>query len=166
MLKKILITLLEIVLLVLLAILLVVGTRSLGRSEGETFKAWIICQPNDYVNAREQPSRKSRECGYFLAGYPVETDGVIRNGFLRCYGFETGVAWVHTGYVVYDEPTQVECTAYSIAKGRLAARKCIGGKRRCWLKVNEEVRVYWVSDEWCVTNRGFVKTEFLEMEGE
>lgn len=167
MIKKILIALIEFVLIVLFAILLVIGSRSLGLSEGdETFTAWIICQPGDFVNAREKPSRKSRECGFFEGGYPVTTDGVIRNGFLRCYGFETGVAWVHTGYVVYDEPEQVEITAYSVARGRLAARKYIGGKRRCWIKVNEDLTVYWISDEWCVTNRGFVRTEYLEMEGE
>lgn len=167
MIKKIVIALIELVLIIALAILIIFATRSIGYSEEDPcFTAWVICQPNDFVNAREKPSRKSRECGYFLPGDPVETDGYSKNGFLRCYGFETGVAWVSEGYVVYDKPELVDCTAYSIAKGRLAARKCIDGKRRCWVGVNEEVKVSWMSSEWCVTNKGFVKTEFLEMEGE
>lgn len=164
--KKIVKTLLEIVLIIAIAILIILATRSISFADDDgTFTAWVICQPGDWVNAREKPSRKSRECGFFEGGYPVETDGVIRNGFLRCYGFEVGEAWVHTGYVVYDEPKRVEIPAYSIARGRLAARKYIGGKRRCWINENEDLVVYWISEEWCVTSKGFVRTEFLEMEG-
>jgi hypothetical protein len=46
---------------------------------------------------------------------------------------------------------------------RIAARKSAGGDIRCWLKSGDEVFVYYRTDEWCVTDRGFIMTKYLEV---
>lgn len=165
MLKKIMITLLEIALIVIVIYSLITITNSIGIGE-ELTEVWVMCQPNDYVNVRANPNRRSEAVGYAEAGYMVITDGKLQHGFLRIYGIgEMGVGWIHAGYVVYDEPHEMNVTARVNSNGRVKARQYIGGKRREWLKNKDEVKVYWLSDEWCVTNKGFVKTEYLEMEG-
>ena len=42
----------------------------------------------------------------------------------------------------------------------------LDGKRTRWLKPQASLKVYWWSDEWCVTNCGYVQTKYLELEGE
>ena len=165
MLKKILITLLEIALIVLVVYGLITALNSVTLGE-ELTEAWVVCQPDDYVNVRANPSKRSEAVGYAEAGDMVITDGTIRHGFIRVYGIgEMGVGWIHTGYVVYDEPIRVDQMACSISRGRVACRRYIKGKIRTWLHNLDEVKVFYLTDEWCVTNKGFVKTEYLEMEG-
>lgn len=165
MLKKVLITLLQIALITIVVYAIITFTNSIGFSEDLT-EAWVICQPNDYVNVRMNPSKRSQPVGYAEGGDSIMTDGFVQHGFLRIYGIgEMGVGWIHKGYVVYDEPEKVERTACSVSRGRVACRRYIKGKIRKWLKNLDEVKVYWISDEWCVTSEGFVKTQYLEMEG-
>lgn len=162
--KRILITIAEIALIVLVILALSAILNSI-KAEEDLTEAWVICQPGDYVNVRMNPNRKSRSMGYAECGDQVMTDGKKKNGFIRVYGIgENGEAWIHKGYVVYDEPVKVNRIAYSVSRWKLAARRYIGGKRRCWIKHMQEVKVYWMTDEWCVTDKGFVKTKYLEME--
>lgn len=51
-----------------------------------------------------------------------------------------------------------------ISKGRLAARKNVDGKRTRWLKSGAKLKVHWWSEEWCLTDCGYVKSVYLEME--
>ena len=163
--KKLLKTLFEIALIALVIYLFITLSSSVSFSE-ELTEAWVICQPDDYVNVRMNPSRKSQAVGYAEAGDPVMTDGKTKNGFIRIYGIgEMGEGWIHSGYVVFDRPERIDRMACSISGGRVACRKWIKGKVRTWLKNCDEVKVYWFSEEWCVTNKGFVKTKYLEMEG-
>ena len=153
----------RIVLLVLL--LLTIAVSSLG--ENELFSAWIICQTGDYINVRMNPSRKSQIVGYADAGDSILVDGTEKNGYLKCYGIgDMGEGWIHSGYVIYEEPERVGCTAVVVSRGKLAARKHINGKVRKWLHNMDQIKVYWISSDWCVTNEGFIRTEFLEMEGQ
>ena len=164
MLKKILITLFEIALIVLVVAFIATALNSVGFAE-DLWEAYVVCQPGDYVNVRLNPSRKSEAVGYADAGDSIMIDGAEKNGYLRCYYIgEMGVGWIHKGYVVYDKLERVSITAKVNSKGRVMARKYVGGKRRAWLKKNDEVKVYWLSMDWCVTNKGFVKTKYLEME--
>lgn len=161
MLKKVLITLFEIALIALAFILLISALNSCSFAE-DLWEAYVVCQPGDYVNVRLNPSRKSEAVGYADAGDSIIIDGTEKNGYLRCYYIgEMGVGWIHKGYVVYDKPERVNITAKVNCKFRVRARQYIGGKRRAWLKKNDEVKVYWLSDDWCVTNKGFVKTKYL-----
>ena len=167
MLKKILITLLEIALIALAVYLIVTGLNGVTLAEeyDQVFTAYVICQKDDYVNVRMYPSKKSEVVGRCDGGDEILTDGYEKNGFLRCYGFESVDAWIFSGYVVYDKPEWVNRIGYSVSRAVLNVRRFIGGKVIHKLKNLAEVVVYWLSDEWCVTNKGFVKTKYLEIEG-
>ena len=151
----------RIVLLMILLLAIVTGSLA----DSDLYDAWVLCQPNDYINVRMNASRKSQIVGYADAGDPILVDGIVKNGYVKCYGIgEMGVGWIYGGYVVYDEPERVTCTATVVSRGKLAARKYIKGKVRKWLHNADELRVFWISDDWTITNEGFVKTEYLEFE--
>ena len=142
-------------------------TACFGASgEDDLDPVWVLCQPDSYVNIRERPNKQSARAGYAECGDRFLTDGKIRNGFLHVYAsVEAGEGWIKTGYLVWTEPEKVFETRRIESDGRVNARRTIGGERRCWLKSGEEIKVYWMAD-WAVTNRGFVKTEYISQEGE
>ena len=165
MVRKILVTLIEVLLIILVVYAAITILNSISFAE-ELTEMYVICQPGDYVNVRINPSKKSQAVGYIECGESFLTDGQKQNVFIHCYGIgEAGEGWIHCGYVVEDEPVKVNRMAFSISKAKLAARKFIGGIVRKWLKNLDKVMVYWMTDVWCVTNKGFVMTEYLEMEG-
>ena len=125
---------------------------------------YIICQPNDYINVRIKPTRKSDAIGHLDCGDSVELYDVEKNGFIKCSGFEDD-GWVSKRYIVYEKPQVVNSMAYVVCKGRLAARKWIKGKLRKWLYNGDKIKVYCMTDEWAVTDKGFVQSQYLELEG-
>ena len=164
-------TLIEILLIALAIYGLVTLYVSFGFSEAradeydDITEGWVLCV--DYVNVRPFPNRKGEPLGRFESGDKVYLDGRKRNGFLHI--IDTGLesdGWIYAGYIVYDEPIAVYQNATIVSKARLAARKCVNGKRSRWLKPLATVKVYWWSDEWSVTSCGYLKTKFLELEGE
>lgn len=163
--KKLIIALIEAIIIIAVVAGCVFGVQSIGFSE-EMTEAWVVCQPNDYVNIRNAPSRKSESVGRLDGGDSITVYGKVKNGFIRCAGvFDSDEAWVFAGYLVYEEPERMECRAYSTSRAKLASRKWIGGKVRKWLKNLDDVIVYWWTDDWCVTNKGFVQSKYLEIEG-
>ena len=159
--KIIFITIL-IIIIALIDILIIANAKSEIRLETE---CWILCQPDSYVNARLRPNKKSDEVARLDCGDRCVTDGKRKNGYIHLVKIgEWGEAWVYKGYVVFDEPSKpilVDTTVTS--NGRVAARQMIGGKRRCWLKDGQKIKVYMVSEEWSVTNKGFVKTKYVNV---
>lgn len=134
--------------------------------EEELEKVWVLCQPDSFVNIRETPGKRGTAVGYAQCGDMFRTDGRKKNGFLHVYAsVETGEGWISTGYIVWNEPRPVFEIRHIESNGRVNARKTVGGKRRCWLKDGSEIRVYWMGD-WAVTNKGFVKTDYISQEGE
>ena len=168
---KIFITLLQVIGIgiAVAAVLTLTGALNLAKAETEEMyeERYVICMPSDRVNIRPFPNRKETE-GWLEAGDAVLIDGRKKNGFMHCVGLsnESGEGWVPKGYLVEDDPEYVNCKATIVSKGRLAARKNVGGQRTRWLKPMASVKVYYMTEEWSVTNCGYVKTEFLELEGE
>ena len=153
-----------IVMVIMSVFTIAIALFNAATAEEELAEAWVICQ--DYVHVRISPSRKSDSVGYVDAGDPVLVGSKKKNGFLRCYGIgEAGEGWIHSGYVVYEKPVKMNCKAYSVSRGKLRARRHIRGKRVGWIKHLEYVTVYWWTDEWCVTDKGFIESRYLEMEG-
>lgn len=138
-------------------------TRAKGE-EREYTECWVLCQPDSYVNARLNPKKKSAEIGRLECGDNFYTDGKTMNGYVHCFGVgEWGEGWVHKGYVVYTKPYKPSTQLKKVeSNGRVAARRTIDGARRCWLKNEQTIKVYMISEEWSVTNQGFVKTKFIE----
>ena len=141
---------------VLMALLLLLGT-----AEADTM--WIMC--NGFVNVRAKPS--GTVSGYLDAGDSFETDGKTKDGFIRVKGVgEAGDGWAHQGYVVSEPPERVDARYVCVAKHRAALRRWIGGPRSGWLNNGYNVTVYWMTSEWAVTNKGYIRSEWLEPDPE
>lgn len=168
-------TLLELAALAAVIIGIILLFRAAGISEGLAEErdgydnvtiGYVIC--DDYVNVRPFPNKKGEPLGRYEPGTKVYLDGKKKNGYLHIIdtGLENCEGWINKGYIVYDEPIRVYGPAVIVSKGRLAARNCVNGRRTRWLKPLASLKVYYWSDEWCVTNCGYVQTKYLELEGE
>ena len=151
-------------LIAVLAVILLIGAAG---AEGR----WIICRPDGYVNVRRNPNKGSEVVGYMDAGDRFETDGAVRNGFIRVTGFgEYGYGWVYLGYVSEDQPEAVNERYACSAKKRAACRRWADGPqvegKAGWIYNGENVTVYYRTEAWCVTSRGFIATEWLEADPE
>ena len=151
------------ILALILALLLVFGSAA-----AET--RWIICKPGAQVMIRTNPDKGATECGFLEAGDSFETDGKIRNGFIDAYGVGDGGGWIYAGYVVDEEPEQVNQRYICAAVIQVACRRWVDGPtikgRKGWLKSGGTVRVYYRTEEWSVTNRGYIRSEWLEADPE
>ena len=159
--------LMRIILAVILGLVIVSGVVYNCLSEENLEQAYIICMPNDRVNIRLGPSRTSSSEGWCEAGDIVYLDGKFKHGYAHCVGLgvEAGEGWIHKGYIVYEEPEYVNCSATIVSKSRLAARKYVGGKRTRWLKAGAQLKVYYWTESWSLTNCGYVQSKFLELNG-
>lgn len=124
---------------------------------------WVLCQPDSFVNTRPFASKKQEPNGIMECGWKASTNGKTKKGYLYLDDLsnEDGYGWIHKGYVVYSEPVLITFETNIYAEGRVACWRSIGGKRRCWVQPGDVVTVYAVSEEWSVTNKGFIKTEYL-----
>ena len=93
-------------------------------------------------------------------------NGKTKNGFAQAEVLlEESEAWIYAGYISFEEPEWRGGESRIIqANGRVACRKYIDGPRRCWVTDGSWVRVWWQTEEWSVTDKGFIRTEFIERE--
>ena len=156
------------VLIWILAILMTVTVTVGSAEDGETEKVWILCSPTDYVNLRMQPSKRSAKTGFVECGDAFTTSGKKRNGFLQVLDVGECACWVHAGYVVTEEPVVVNEYYCVVAKTRVACRRWVNGPRiagrRGWLNNGSRVKVYSIGGGWAVTSRGFIQSEWLEVD--
>ena len=126
---------------------------------------YILCKPNTEINVRFAPRWNGEIIGHMYLGDRVETDGTVRNGFAHIVGlaFEQSDGWVYTGLLVDTPPISFQGKDQIISRGRVAARQYIGGKRNKWLRSGREVTVYAISQDWSITDQGYVKTEYLSV---
>lgn len=127
---------------------------------------WIMCKPGDYVNVRRTPSKNGMEVGRLDCGDGFLTDGTSSNGWIRVYGIgEYGEGWVYCGYVSIYEPRIVGETYVCVAPNRVACRRWMDGPKaqNPWLKNGSLVQVFVMTDEWAVTSRGYIRSEYLEV---
>ena len=131
---------------------------------GAEIECYAICNPESHIWIRRSPKKGSDEIGYLDCGDNFKTDGKTKNGFIHVIGMtEYGEGWVHKGYVVYDKPEIVNCRGTVAATGRVKLQRYVGGKRIGYIKVCEDVKVFAISEDWAVTNRGFIKLKYLEL---
>jgi len=138
----------------------------INNAHAEQEEVWVLCNPDSFVNVRTKPSTRSMILGSAYCGDRIVIDGKTKNGYIHCIdlSLEMSEGWIHSGYIVYDKPDCSKILQCSIqSDGRVAARKTIDGKRNKWVKKNSTVTVYAVSAEWCVTNKGFIKTEYINL---
>ena len=124
---------------------------------------YVLCTPDAEVNIRAKPKLKSEIVACYFFGSEVETDGREVNGWIHVTDIngEVSEGWIYTGLLVEDQPIISTGTAQVYNAGRVACRKYIGGKVNKWLADGSSVKVYAISEEWCVTEYGYIRTEFL-----
>ena len=160
---KLIRTILQLIALIAL-MLLFIWIGSEVRAEKEPEARWVFC--NDVLLVREGPKKTHTATGELEPGTQVWTDGKVRNGYCHLVNLanESGDGWVRSIYLTDKEPQKIDCEATVISKGRLAARRTVNGERTSWLKPLSTVTVYWATDEWAVTNKGYVMTKYLEFD--
>lgn len=133
-------------------------------SEGER-EVFIFCNPKTPVMIRETPKKGAPETGRLDFGDYVWTDGIKKNGFLHVLGVtEAGEGWIFSGYITEDQPEKLEnARAYIAATGRVMSYRWINGRKNGWLNVCDEVKVFALSNEWAYTNKGYIRTKYLEV---
>ena len=144
--------------LIVLAMLLV------GTAAAEEMRVWVMCQPNSYVTIRTGPKKTATESGYAYPGDEFLTDGKKRGGYLHIFApNEDGEGWISKGYVTDCEPTAYpDGITMKVNVKQVNCRMCIGGRRRGRLKRGVAVTVYLMSDDWAVTNYGYIQSRYLE----
>lgn len=131
----------------------------------ETTK-YILCNPkqDNHVAIRRSPRKGAEETGRLQCGDYILTDGMKKNGYVHIIGMtEYGEGWVHKGYVVNDKPVIEQCNASIAATGRVMSFRRIGKEKNGYLDVGTDVKVYARSEEWAVTNKGYIRTKYLEV---
>lgn len=153
---------------IFLTLIAVLTALRISKAGAEETTCYVFCDPDSFVTIRSEPKRKSVEVGGATFGSELKTDGKIRDGYLHVYDLaaEEDEGWISTGYVVYDPPKVTSYKALVVSNGKLTVRKSIGGKMKKMLRPMTEVKVFCESDEWCLTNYGYVMTEYLETVGE
>ena len=126
---------------------------------------YVICDPRSYVCVHLHPKKSGEETGRLEIGDRVYADGRKRNGFLHCTGInnEWGEGWVWKGYLVEDRPTVCSTRATVVSRGKVFCRSYVNGAKVGKLKSGAEVQVLAYSDEWAVTKKGYIRTQYLEM---
>jgi len=94
----------------------------------------------------------------------VKTNGKTKNGFLYVFDLAAEVSdgWISTRYIVEEEPKDISTEMEIRAEGRVACRKWIDGKVIKWYRNGDRVYVHWMADGWAVTDRGYIRYEYLE----
>ena len=161
---KIFVVLIELILLIVLITFCIMLLQEAGLAED----VWVLCDPDSFVCVREAPRKTAFAVGGITCGTLLETDGKEKGNFIHVINIhaEDDTGWISKQYIVYSEPKPLYQSATVVSNGRLAARKGVGGKVRKWLKPMDTLTIYWWSDEWCLTNYGYVQTAYLELDGE
>lgn len=137
-------------------------------ARAEETEVWILMKPGDYVNVRIEPRKKSQVIGFLDAGDGCWTDGRTKNGFLHVYGIGECDGWVYKWYVVTEKPEIVNEYYTVAAKKRVLCRRGVSGPRvkgrLGWMKNGTRVKVFCIAGEWAITSRGYVRSEWLEVD--
>ena len=153
---------------VILAVVALIVIRARAEDQPD---AWILCMPEGRVNIRRTPEKDGIIDGFLECGDGFRTDGVCRNGFVHALGLtENGEGWIYCGFVVTDRPEKVYENYVCVARKCVACRRWCDGPqvsgRARWLKNGSNVTVFYRAKEWSVTSRGYIQSEWLEVDPE
>ena len=154
----------------LLAAALVLCMAGMARGEEELITMYVICS-DSYVNVRERPSTKAKIGGRLDFGDEVQVSELVedRSGteWYRVEAVtEQGCGYVCANYLTTAKPERVDKTATVSASGRVAVYRRVNGSRKTWVKSGAQVRIRIQSDAWCLTDKGWIRTEYLIFEPE
>lgn len=149
----------------LAAIIILTVLSACFSAMAEGYRVFILCNPKTPVIVRKMPKKGSAEAGRLDFGDEVWTDGRKKNGYLHVIGItEGGDGWVFAGNTIQDKPERLTGARANVAStGRVMSYRWVKGKKRGWIDNGTQVTVYAVSEEWAVTNKGYIKTKYLEV---
>lgn len=134
-----------------------------GTAHAETTEAWILCQPDSMVNVRSSPRKTAIVEGWLFAGDMIEVDRWTKDWVhIVNASCEAGEGWVASGYVTEYFAQVMDGEPWRTNHRQVNTRYCIGGKRRNVLTKGTELEVYVMAQDWSVTSKGFIRTEYLE----
>lgn len=159
-----------------IAVLLVAGIIGFvigsvtGAAEEQLATCWVMCKPGSRVSVRLEPSKKSPEIGFLECGDEFQTDGESVDGWISCLGVGETNGWVYCGYVCTEKPEIIGERYVCVAKKQAACRRWMGGPRingkAGWIKNGQNVQVFCIGDGWAVTSRGYVRSDWIEVDPE
>ena len=131
----------------------------------DEYRVFILFNPKKPVIVREIPKKVADEACRLDFGDDVWTDGRKKNGYLHVIGItEAGEGWVFAGNTITDQPEKLTGARANIAaNGRVMTYRWVGGKKNGWVEVGTQVTVYAISEEWAVTNKGYIRMKYLEV---
>ena len=146
-------------------LLLLAALTSVSTALCDAYKVFILCNPKTPVIVRESPKKGVNETGRLDFGDEVWTDGRKRNGYLHVLDVsEAGEGWIFAGNTITDQPEKLTGARANVAAtGRVMSYRWVDGKKNGWIEVGTKVIVYAISDEWAVTNKGYIRTKYLEV---
>jgi len=157
----------KIVAAIAIAAVLIVAGIAIGVSlcRGETLATcYVMCKPGSRVSVRWNPSKNAPESGYAECGDSFLTDGESVDGWIRCYDIGEG-GWIYSGYVSTQKPEKVGERYVCVALRQVACRKWMGGPQideKPWMKNGQFCQVFVTDGEWAITNRGYIRMDYLE----
>lgn len=136
-------------------------------ASGETITCWAICKPGNYIVIRRSPQKNAMQVGFLDPCDPFQTDGESQNGFIHAVDIgDDGEGWVYCGFVSTEEPEPVFERYYCSSRSRVVCRRWISGPqisgRRGWIYNGDTLEVFYRTDTWSITSRGYIKSEWLE----
>jgi hypothetical protein len=154
-----------IITLVFLVIAIVILTSMYEYAKADEY--YVLCRPQGEVNIRAKPKLKSQIVATAFFGDRIETDGKELNGFVHVTGLaaETDSGWIYKGLLVKDQPIASEGHAQVFKAEKVVCRKYASRDSKAVKRLDEgtNVEVYAISEEWCVTEFGYIMTEFLTL---
>ena len=158
--------------LIVVAVLLMAAVYqiALANQGNGMITCWALCKPGSHVDVHISPNKDSQVVGRLDPCDSFHTDGESKNGFIWCDVGESCGGWIYCGYVSTEEPEVAFERYVCVAKKQVACRRWISGPqikgRAGWLKNMSTVEVFYRTDSWCVTSRGYIRSEWLERDPE
>lgn len=158
----------RIAVVLIMAAALVAAMISMAKGE-ELVTMYVICS-DSYVNVRERPSTRATIGGRLDFGDEVQVAGELvedRSGteWYRVEDVtEQGHGYVCANYLTTSRPERCDKMATVSASGRVAVYRRVNGPRKTWAKDGTTVRISIQSDAWCLTDKGWIKTEYLNID--
>ena len=133
--------------------------------EHEPITMYAVCN-DSHINVRAKPSTKAEICGYLDFGWDVQVIDSVKdatgNVWYKVEGIsEYGYGYVYGSYLIDYMPVVIDKEYKVNANGRVALYNKINGKRSGWAKNGSVLHVKIWSDEWALTDNGWIRTMYL-----
>lgn len=148
----------QIVMTVAIFLVLFILIVAWGFADEGGLDAWVICQPGQHVYVREEPSEAAETAYEYGPTDMIRLDGTYQDGYAHC---EKG--WIRVLCIVTDKPEWDNGNPYTVKEKTVVWSGFENGHAGVIGK-GTQVQVFWRSAEWCVTNRGMIRTDELEEE--